>query len=68
MNPIKVVGGVLVVLGLLFRAISIAYFNLKAKTLPHTPVARRRFERSRRNALVIDACVVALGFYVILRG
>ena len=68
MNPIKVAGGVLIVLGFLFRAISIAYFNLKAKTLPGTPVALRRFERSRRNALVIDACVVALGFYVVLRG
>lgn len=68
MNPIKIVGGLLVVLGLLFRAVSIAYFNLKAKSLPDTPTALRRFERSRRNALVIDALVVALGFYVILRG
>lgn len=68
MNPIKIVGGVLIVLGLLFRAVSIAYFNLKARTLPGTPVALRRFERKRRNALVIDALVVALGFYVVLRG
>lgn len=68
MHPIKIAGGLLIVLGLLFRAVSIAYFKLKARTLPDTPAARRRFERSRRNALVIDACVVALGFYVVLRG
>lgn len=68
MHPIKLAGGGLIVLGLVFRAISLAYFKLKAKTLPNTPAALRRFERQRRNALVIDALIVALGFYVVLRG
>ena len=66
MNPKKVIGGVLIVLGLLFRAISLAHFNQKAKTLPDTPVARRRFAQSRRNALLIDGGFIAFGFYVLL--
>ena len=68
MNPIKVVGGVLVLLGVIFRAISLAYFNLKLKTLPDTPQARRRFETKRRNALIWDVLFIGAGFYVILRG
>lgn len=68
MNPIKLVGLALVILGVVFRAISLAYFNLRAKTLPDTPLARRRFLSSKRNALFIDALFIAGGFYVIIRG
>jgi hypothetical protein len=68
LNPIKIAGGIIVLLGFVFRAISIAYFNLKLKTLPDTPAARRRHAFKKRNALVIDALFVAAGFYVILRG
>lgn len=68
MNPIKVAGGVLVLLGVVFRAISLAYFRLRARTLPDTPQARRRHEWSKRNALLIDAGFIVAGFYVILRG
>lgn len=66
MNPKKIIGGVLIVLGLLFRAISIAVFNQREKSLPDTPAARRRFERSRRNALLIDAGFIVVGFEMIL--
>ncbi len=66
MNPIKIIGGVLVLLGFVFRAISIAYFNSKSKSLPDNPAARRRFEVKKRNALWIDAAFVAAGFYVLL--
>ena len=68
MNPIKIIGLVLVMLGVVFRAISVAYFNLRAKTLPDDPRVRRRFFAKKRNALFIDALFVAGGFYVIIRG
>jgi hypothetical protein len=67
-NPVKIVGLVLVVLGFAFRAVSLAYFNLKAKSLPDTPLARRRHESSKRNALFFDALFIVGGFYVIIRG
>ncbi len=63
-----VIGGLLILLGAVFRAISLAYFNLRARTLPDTPAARRRFFAKKRNALVIDALFVVGGVYVILRG
>lgn len=66
MNPIKIIGGLLVLFGFVFRAISIAYFKSKLKTLPDTPAARQRYERKKRNALWIDGAFVALGFYVLL--
>ena len=68
MNPIRVGGGVIVLIGFAFRAISVAYFNLKLKTLPDTPAARRRYERKKRGALLWDALFIVGGFYVILRG
>ncbi len=68
MLPNHIVGGVLIVLGIIISQISIAYFNLRARSLPGTPQAQRRHEFSKRNALLIDAGFVAAGFYVILRG
>lgn len=65
-NPIKIIGGVLVLLGFVFRAISIAYFNARLKSVPDTPDARRRFAIKKRNALWIDAAFVVAGFYVLL--
>lgn len=66
MNPIKIIGGLLVLFGFVFRAISIAYFNSKSKSLPDNPAARRRFEVKKRNALWIDTAFVVAGFYVLL--
>ena len=66
MNPFKIIGGLLIVLGVAFRAISIAYFNLRAKTLPDNPPAQRRFAASKQRALVIDALFIGFGFYVLL--
>ena len=58
----------MILLGVVFRAISLAYFNLRAKTLPDTPLARRRFFAKKRNALFIDALFMVGGVFVILRG
>jgi len=65
-NPIKIVGGLLVLFGFIFRAISIAYFHARSKNLPDNPAARKRFQTKKRNALWIDAAFVAAGFYVLL--
>ena len=67
MNPIKIFGGVLVALGFIFRAISIAHHNQKAKTLPETPTARRRFEASKNWAWRVDVAFIVIGFYLIIR-
>lgn len=66
MNPFKIIGGLLIILGLAFRAISVAYFKLRLKTLPPTPAARKRLEASKQRALAIDIVFIALGFYVLL--
>ncbi len=66
MDPFKIIGGVLVALGFVFRAISIAYFKQQAKSVPDTPKARRQFEGRRQRALVIDALFVVGGFYLLL--
>lgn len=65
--PIKIIGLVLVVFGLIFRAISLAYFKQHAKTLPDDPKVRRRFEARKYRALIIDGAFVAMGFYLIIR-
>lgn len=68
MNPIKLIGGGLILLGVIFRAISLAYFGVLARGLPPGDVrARHRFETKKRNALWIDACFVIAGFYVLIR-
>ena len=66
MDPFKIIGGVLVALGFIFRAISLAYFKQRAKTLPETPKVRRQFEARKQRALIIDALFIALGFYLLL--
>ena len=66
MNPFKIIGGVLVALGFVFRAISLAYFKQRAKLLPDTPKAQRQFAGRRQRALVIDALFIILGFYLLL--
>ena len=66
MDPFKLIGGVLVALGFIFRAISLAYFNQRAKTLPETVKERRRFEGRKQRALVIDALFIVMGFYLLL--
>lgn len=66
MDPIKIIGGVLVALGFIFRAISLAYFKQRAKSLPETARVRRQFESRKQRALVIDALFIMLGFYLLL--
>lgn len=66
MNPFKIIGGLLIVFGVAFRAISISYFNLRAKSLPDDPPARRRFAASRQRALLIDYLFIAAGLYTLL--
>lgn len=66
MNPIKVIGGVLVFLGLIFRGICTAYFRTHEASVPDTPKARRRFEARKRRAFLIDAAFIVIGFAIIL--
>ena len=66
MDPFKIIGGVLVALGFIFRAISLAYFRQRAKSLPESPKERRRFEGRKQRALVIDALFIVMGFYLLL--
>ena len=66
MDPFKIIGGVLVALGFVFRAISIAYFKQRAKSLPDAPKAHRQLEGRRQRALVIDALFIVSGFYLLL--
>lgn len=66
MDPFKIIGGLLVALGFLFRAISIAHFNQRAKSLPDDPKARRVFAGRKQRALMIDAFFVVMGFYLLL--
>jgi hypothetical protein len=67
MNPIKILGGILVALGFIFRAICIAYFKARApKSTQNNIVAMRRYQSQRRNALIIDAGFVVAGIYLIL--
>lgn len=66
MDPFKIIGGVLVALGFLFRAISLAYFKQRAKSVLDTPKAQRQLEGRKQRALVIDALFVVMGFYLIL--
>ena len=66
MDPFKIIGGVLVALGFIFRAISLAYFKQRAKSLPETPKAQRQFEGRKQRALVIDALFIVMGFYLLL--
>lgn len=53
-------------LGFAFRAISIAYFNLREKSLPDDAKIRRKFLAKKRRALFIDAAFIAFGFLVLL--
>lgn len=66
LDPFKIAGGLLVALGFLFRAISIAYFNQRAKSLPSDPKAHRAFAGRKQRALLIDAFFVVMGFYLLL--
>jgi len=66
LDPFKIIGGVLVALGFVFRAISVAYFKQRAKSLPDAPRALRQFESRRQRALVVDALFIILGFYLLL--
>jgi len=66
LNLFKIIGGTLIVLGFAFRAISIAYFNLREKSLPDDAKIRRKFLAKKRRALFIDAAFIAFGFLVLL--
>ena len=66
MDPFKIIGGVLVALGFIFRAISLAYFKQRAKSVAETPKAQRQFEGRKQRALIIDALFIAMGFYLLL--
>ena len=66
MDPFKIIGGVLVLLGFVFRAISLAYFGHREKSVPETANARRRFAARKQRALVLDAAFIVLGFYLLL--
>jgi hypothetical protein len=62
----KIIGAVLVVLGLVFRAISVAYFKAKAPHVSNTLAAQRSFTASRRRALYIDIAFFIAGILVFL--
>lgn len=65
MTLFKIIGGVLIVLGLIFRAISIAYFRAKAPHVSNTLAAQRSFTASRRRALYIDIAFFVAGVAVL---
>ena len=56
----------MILFGLAFRAICLANFKRLEKKLSGTEVARRRFDASKRRALLIDAGVMAFGVYILL--
>lgn len=66
LDPFKIIGGALVLLGFVFRAISLAFFAQRAKSVPDTVSARQKFAASKQRALIIDALFIAAGFYVLL--
>ena len=66
MDPFKIIGGVLIALGFIFRAISLAYFKQRAKLVPDTPKTLKQFEGRKQRALVIDALFIIMGFYLLL--
>lgn len=66
MDPFKIIGGLLVALGFLFRVISLAYFRQRAKAVPETERARRQFAGRKQRALWLDAGFIVAGFYLLL--
>ncbi len=66
MDPFKLIGGVLILLGVVFRAVSIAYFNGRAKSLPDDPKLRLRHARKKQRALLIDYAFIAAGLYTLV--
>jgi len=62
----KLIGIVLVVLGLGFSGISTAYFRNKAGRVDNTLSAQRAFAASRRRAFWIDIAFVVAGIIVFL--
>jgi len=65
-NVFKIIGGLLIALGFIFRAISLAYFNLREKSLPDEVKARHIFAKKKQRALIIDALFVVVGFSMLL--
>lgn len=61
----KIIGAVLIVLGVIFRAISVAYFKSKAPRVGNTLAAQRSFTASRRRALYIDLAFFIAGILVL---
>lgn len=66
MDLFKIIGGVLVLLGFVFRGVSVAYFGQRAKSVPDTAMAQRKFAARKQRALIIDGLFIAAGFYVLL--
>lgn len=66
MDPFKIIGGALILLGFVFRAISISYFGHRAKFVPDTPKAQRQFASRKQRALIIDGLFFITGIYVLL--
>jgi fructose-specific phosphotransferase system IIC component len=66
LDPFKIIGGVLVALGFIFRAISLAYFNQRAKSVPDNLKAQKKFAGRKQRALMIDALFIGMGFYFLL--
>jgi len=67
MNPVKILGGILIIVGVILRAISVYVLHRREQTLPDSDRARRSFARSRRNSLLVDAAFIACGVLCIVR-
>ena len=65
MTLFKIIGVTLIVLGLMFRAISIAYFKVREPHVKNTLAAQRNFSASRRRALYIDIVFFVAGILVL---
>lgn len=62
----KIIGAVLICLGLMFRAICVAYFKAREPHVGDTPSARRGFAASKRRALYIDVAFFLAGVMILL--
>lgn len=66
MDPFKIVGGIMIILGFAFRGICIAQFRLRTRLNNGNEKAQRKLLASQKRAMLIDMFFIATGFWIIL--
>lgn len=66
MSPQKIAAGVLILLGVVFRGISLAHYRMQSKQTPSVGIERRVLERKKQRALYIDYAFIAIGVYLLV--